>query len=496
MRQRSSAWLRANPFVLVIMLAAFVTRLVWSDGYSGLTNKLGYDPNVYFQAGQALAAGELPYRDFTLVHPPGIAVLLAPFSLVADLAGDAKAFVLARLTFMVLGAVGSLLIYLVAKRVGTVAAVVAGFAYCVQPGLVYTERTPYLEVFAMLATLSGLLVLNQKHVSQRIVMLAGALFGIAVATKLWSIVPLLVIVVAMAVLQTWKQAAVYLASAAAVATAIMLPFFIAAPSQMFQMIVLDQVGRDSAPGRGIARLGLIYGIDPELEPTISTRLALVLLAGTVVVLVLVWIKRSQARVWVILCATQLVVAMSVPTFFWAYKTFYAAGTILVFATLGQIVWDPLRRAYARGARVVPIVGVGALSLLLISAAGFTVTKRQADPGTPLPVAQLTEVVKNGRCVTADSGAYQTMSNSLSRSLDNGCPALVDITGTLYGMSVAEYEQTVANYYNSGDYVILGNPTGYLSAKAIKQVIDGRPIVMTTRGKSSGYNKFTVYGPRS
>ena len=39
-----------------------------------------YDDGVYYSAATALVHGQLPYRDFLLLQPPGIAVLLAPFA--------------------------------------------------------------------------------------------------------------------------------------------------------------------------------------------------------------------------------------------------------------------------------------------------------------------------------------------------------------------------------------------------------------------------------
>ena len=48
---------------------------------AGLTSDLGYDPGVYFAAADGLVHGRVPYRDFVLLHPPGIMLAVAPFAL-------------------------------------------------------------------------------------------------------------------------------------------------------------------------------------------------------------------------------------------------------------------------------------------------------------------------------------------------------------------------------------------------------------------------------
>jgi alpha-1,2-mannosyltransferase len=488
-REQTWAWLRANPAALPIGLLAFAVRLVASGGPNGLKNALGYDPAVYFQAGQALAVGELPYRDFTLVHPPGIAVLLAPFSLLANATNDVVAFASARLVFITLGAIGAILIYVVARRLGTVTAIVAGLTYCIAPGLVYTERTTYLEVFMVLATLVGLLLFNRAHPSKIHLVLGGALFGLAVSTKLWALVPLLVITIGLVALKSWRQAALYLGSAAAFGVLLMGPFFLAAPQQMYQMIVVDQLGRPPLPGHGLPRLGMVFGIDEKLEPTVPLSVAVTLLILLLAASLFLWIREPVTRIWVALFASQVAVVLLVPTFFFAYKAYYAVGIALVLGAIVQSVWD-----YAAGLRERFRALGAAITTLLLLGLGvswlFVATERLPDSGTALPVSAMTAAVENGRCVTSDSPALQITSNSLTRSLSNDCPIIVDIRGATFSSSLTEYEELVVEYLNSGDYVILTQRKPIVSAPALAQVTKDRPVVQK-RGKN-----YVIYGPRT
>ena len=65
---------------LPIALLAFVARLLPTLHGGGLGGLDDYDDGVYFAGSQALIAGRLPYRDFLLLHPPGILLVLSPLA--------------------------------------------------------------------------------------------------------------------------------------------------------------------------------------------------------------------------------------------------------------------------------------------------------------------------------------------------------------------------------------------------------------------------------
>ena len=114
--------------LLGIVAVAFVVRALPLFRGAGLDGHLGYDDGVYFGAAVALTNGVLPYRDFLLLHPPGIAVLLSPFALIAGATSDATGFAVARLAFMALGAVNAGLVTVVAGRYGRRAGLLGGRA--------------------------------------------------------------------------------------------------------------------------------------------------------------------------------------------------------------------------------------------------------------------------------------------------------------------------------------------------------------------------------
>jgi hypothetical protein len=91
-------------------MLAFACRLVPVLRGGGLSGVDTYDPSVYYAAAVGLFSGRMPYRDFLLLHPPGILLALQPFAALGAVVGDPIAMASARVAFMLLGAGSSLLI--------------------------------------------------------------------------------------------------------------------------------------------------------------------------------------------------------------------------------------------------------------------------------------------------------------------------------------------------------------------------------------------------
>src|SRR3954466_1430046 len=118
--------------ILVIGLLAFALRfgvVVFSRG--GPDGIYGYDSGVYYSAADALTHGRVPYRDFILLHPPGVMVALVPFAVLGRLTTDHAGFVAANTIFNALAAVNAVLVVLIARRwgLGRGAALLGGLFY-------------------------------------------------------------------------------------------------------------------------------------------------------------------------------------------------------------------------------------------------------------------------------------------------------------------------------------------------------------------------------
>src|SRR5471030_903540 len=180
--------LRPSIALWLLLALAFLARLAPVLRGGGLRGILAYDDGVYFGAADALLSGRLPYRDFLLLHPPGVLIALAPFAALGRLTSDPLGLAVARLAFMAIGALNAVLVYAVARRVGRVAGVAAGLMYAMWGPAVYAERTTLLEPLVNLGVLAELLVLGGVRVaSRRRLLVAGAVLGVATAVKLWAV---------------------------------------------------------------------------------------------------------------------------------------------------------------------------------------------------------------------------------------------------------------------------------------------------------------------
>ena len=110
---------------IAIFLFALLVRVISLFTAGGLDSVQGYDDGVYYGASAAFVHGLLPYKDFVLVHPPGILLILAPFIYFSHLTNDFIGLVSARFVFMLIGATSTALIYRIGKRFNQTAAVIA-----------------------------------------------------------------------------------------------------------------------------------------------------------------------------------------------------------------------------------------------------------------------------------------------------------------------------------------------------------------------------------
>ena len=276
----------------VIFAVAFLARLgpmVRGGGLTGFTN---YDDGVNFGGALGLVHGELPYRDFLWLHPPGIELALAPFAALSWLIGEPTAFVAARIGWMVVGAVNALLVARLLRPAGWAGAVFGGLVYALFWPAIVAEQTVRLEAVATTCLLIALILLSSARPPSRasVIVLAGTLLGLAAATKMWGVVPVVILAGWLWSQAGIRKAALLVAGAAASCAAICLPFFLAAPGAMWQMVVLNQLARQR-PVSVDQRLIEITG----LGPIAARGMPWVLLVGLAVLVLGAALAWSMAR---------------------------------------------------------------------------------------------------------------------------------------------------------------------------------------------------------
>lgn len=404
----------------VVAAVALCCRLVPVLRGGGLVGKDVYDPSVYYAAAVGLATGRLPYRDFLLLHPPGVLLVLQPFVAIGTAFGDPFGMASARVGFMLMGAASTVLVYRLLLRQSLAAALAGASLYAVWFPAIYSERSVFLESLGTLLLLLGVTaVLGARPGTRGSVwtVLGGVALGFSACVKIWGVVPL----AALAAWLWWRRgrsaALRFTLGSAAAVVAVCLPFAVLGP-QMWRMVVLDQLAR-TPPGAGpLERLRVILGLGPV--PASVGVLPLVLAAGVTLVAVRVALGGVDGQLYVVLTAACSATLLVESTWFSHYAAFAAAPLCLLFGTAAG--WLAGVLAAPRTRRVV--LGAGLASLAVVAGL-WTATRIGSD----MQGERIGEILAGRQgCVTTDNPATLILSGTLRRNLSSGCPLVVDLGG--------------------------------------------------------------------
>jgi hypothetical protein len=483
---REGGALRVAPYVALAVLA-FLARLLPVLRGGGLLGLGAYDDGVYYTGAAGLVAGRVPYADFMLLHPPGVLLALSPFALLGRLTSDPTGYAVARLAFMALGAANTVLVALLARRFGRVAAVVSGLFYAIWFPAAYWEARTTIEPLATTLMLGALLLLLPRsgrpsgratarpsgRTTGRATVLAGVLLGLTLGLKIWSVAPVAVLVLWHLVAAGRAATVRLVAGAAAGAAVVWLPFLAAAPGPMLRMVVVDQLGR---PRMGITtggRLGSILNLTPHFSHVPSGLKLVVLGAALLVVLaaaVAAW-TRKDARVVVLLLVTTTGVVLAGPSYFRHYSSFPAPFLAVVVGVAVAVV-------LARATRRVAAAATAAVLVVVAVAAVTPMARRLNDP---FPGAQLGRLAVGKGCVVADDPSALILMGVLSRDLARGCPQPVDFSGASYD---------VASERGPDGQPVSRRRNGRWQRYAVQQLTSGALTVLA-RLDEDGFDRATV-----
>ncbi|HEX8508783.1 MAG TPA: hypothetical protein VF635_04710 [Propionibacteriaceae bacterium] len=495
-RSDSARSVSAEVVVAVgIFVVAFVARLVPTLRGSGLFGLQFYDDGVHYAAATGLVHGRLPYRDFLLLHPPGIVLALAPFAELARWVGDARGFAAARLAFMALGGVNALLVSRFLRPTGRYAAWFGGLFYALFWPAIYSEHTVLLEGLANTCLLGALLLVvptvsgtrGADTPSTGRLILAGVLLGLATTVKIWGVVPIVVLFGWLVVRFWWRPAWLFLAGAAASTTAVCLPFFVQAPGPMWRMVVIDQLQRNNTGLALFERLNEIVGLTLYRPPERVTLLLVVAWAVLVAATGSAWAVRRARPVVVLLLALTALLLLT-PSWFVHYTALTAALIAIVVGTAAQRLVALQAFAGSRALRT----GMG--TLLVLALAAFSLPVASAKVGQPFPGRTLGAAVADlPGCVTTDHPSTLILMNVLSRNLDRRCPLVVDLGGASYDLPSPErgvvtrrnndvFQAYALAYLRTGDAMILARfRRGFGLSNASTKVIYGWPVIKRAGG---------------
>src|SRR5215470_6938058 len=342
-RGRRPAWLTpVNVVIIIATLVGFALRLHFQAARPGfLLGVTEYDDGPYFGSAVRLVHGSMPYRQFVLVQPPGITLLMSPAALLSYWTGTAWGLAIGRILTLLAGTAGVALAGLLVRHRGLLAVLVTCGIMAVYSDAVAAAHTVLVEPWLVLFCLAGAVaVFDRDRITASTKRLAwgGVLFGFAGAIEAWAIVPVLVL--AALCLPQLNRAAIYAGGVAAGFLIPVLPFALAGPRQFYHSLITAQVGYRAHAVRVafLSRLRDMIGFPYAIGwPRTAVLLAVLALVVFVIVAqagaVAVTHRPPPTLDWFAMASAVLIVAMFLwpPQFHYHFAQFLAPFLALSLA---------------------------------------------------------------------------------------------------------------------------------------------------------------------
>ena len=413
-----------------------------------LTGVTEYDDGVLFGNALRLVSGVIPYRDFTVVQPPGSMLLMAPVALLAKVTGTGWGLAAARLLTVGADTASVIALSRLVRHRGPVAVLVAGGGYAVDPDAIVAAHTFLLEPWLNLFCLAGALLAfdGDRPAAPRRLAWAGAAFGFAAAVKIWALVPfgLLAAVLAVTSRRSGRPAVVTsrrgcwpalpLAGGAALGLGLpLLPFVILAPGAVARGVVVSQALRDAGgTASPLTRLADLAGLRLLPGGGGPAQRAELLALAAVVAACLAGSVAARRRLtaldaYALAGAAAVTVMFLLPRLYYPHYGAFAGPFLALTAAL------PLSAALGhpgRRRRLAPLAA--ALGLVIVAAAAVQLRGESREHGNQAP-AVAARLIPAGACVLTNEAAYTVAANRFYSSVP-GCPDMVDSFGTLIAMT--------------------------------------------------------------
>lgn len=410
-----------------------------------------YDEGTDFGSAIRLVHGAMPYRDFIMVHPPGITLLMLPVALATRVIGTDSGLAAARVATELASAAAVPLAGLLTRHRGVFATLVTCGVLAIFPNSILAARTvllePWLVLFCLLAALA-LFDGDKLTGSTRRLLLGGVLFGFAGAVKVWAILPVVVILVLAT--RRPRRAAAYAAGVALGFCTPVLPFAISAPASFYRSVIVAQLSRNdivrTSQGYRLQQmLGLVHFRQPTSPTLVIIAIVVVLLISAVIVLgSRLAHSPPPALDWFAIGTCALVTTTFLwPTdFYYHYAAFLAPFLALVLA----LPASRLLAALPAGSRLewLPraslMTAAGSVVILTMFQAIVETHNHTSVPLTEIATAR--RLIPPGACVVTDQASY-TIAIDRFVSTAPKCSLMIDAMGTNYALSDGRTPQTGA-----------------------------------------------------
>jgi hypothetical protein len=464
-----------TPVTLIIVAATLLgllLRLYQLSRPGFLLSVNEYDDGPYFGSAVRLVHGALPYRDFLIVQPPGITLLMLPAALLSKVTGTAGGMAVGRILTSLAGAASVAVAGLLVRHRGVLATVIVCGIMAVYPDGIQAVKTVLVEPWLVLFCLIGALaVFDGDHLTTRTRRLVwgGVAFGFGGAVEPWAIFP--VIIIGLLTLRWPRRLAAYASGVAIGFLVPVLPFAALAPAKFYEATIVAQIGprAGATPTSFWLRIQDLTGLADLSRPTHLADLgAAVLIAAAVfgglsLAFLLTWRRPPALDLFAVMSATLIFIAFLWPDqFHYHFAAFFAPFLALaVGLPLSALVRDfrldsaaapvaPVAAADPASQAAPPVLQWGAASLAALAVLVLAVFQFGWEThNTPhMPswvVATARQMIPPGACLLADEVSFSVMTDRLVSDVP-GCSLLLDATGTNYALSHGRDPETGAARY--------------------------------------------------
>ena len=449
--------------IVAATVLALVLRLYWLSRPGFLLSVNEYDDGNYFGSAVRLVHGALPYRDFLIVQPPGITLLMVPAALLSKVTGTAWGMAVGRLLTAGAGAAAVALAGLLVRHRGLLATVITCGIMAVYPDSIQAIKTVLVEPWLVLFCLIGALALfdgDGLTTRTRRLVWGGVALGFAGAVEPWAIFPVLVL--AVLALRWPRRLAAYAGGVAAGFLVPVIPFAALAPHSFYEATIVAQIG--SRPGAVRYpfwfRLQDMTGLADVTRPTHLQDLAATILIVAVIfgslglAFLLTW--RLPPALDLFAVGTMVLV---VAAFLWSSQFHYHFAAFLA-PFLAMAIALPVS-ALARDLRLLSgrdapapsgpsgpsalqwgAAALAGLAILILAVIQFGWETNNYPHLRTSVVTSAERLIPPGSCLLADEVSFAVMTNRLVSDVP-GCSLLLDGTGTNFALSHGRDPETGA-----------------------------------------------------
>jgi len=473
--KRSPAEFRNRVFLLVKRVGASdVQRLL--VGMSSFNFLLGavliatgglvspYDTGVYLEAGIHVVAGQIPYRDFFFLQPPGIIYLSSFLAGIAKVIGHIDLVTAARSLCLLSASLNVYLAGYIVRGRGKLAVLIASFLTMISMANLETSTGFKLEPFYTTFLLAGLsLYFSDKPLgaSKSRERLMGILFGLAIVFKFWALLPICVFLVTCrrGLSSSYRTVVGF---AAATTLFMLSPFLVLAPGKFLRQTLYLQLNRTSFQPVGVlTRLGEMsfFQASNGLANLCLTSFWYLILVLSILSLISSLKRRELNSFLLASSASSLIVVLTTPEFF-SYYSYLSLPFVamLVGVAMPRVENSNLfRRVWAKK-RAACLVTYTLLATMVLNAWGFAYG--QAHQVNDVP-SKLIQIASKHGCVatTSEWVLLDVRSLQIPKTL---CGEVVDPSGSwiVYKSSPANPSTALIKWWkdllSSSNVVILSN----------------------------------------